>query len=270
MRYDRAVMNARGLLLALVSVAGAVACEQDLTDRPAGRYTGTFRPPPGGGGGGGDDDAGPGDDGGVTGRNVEGRVVAIDDLGRLPDRATGVPERQVGGFDTAGAVVTTISGADGAFLLESLSRSDPIVLSVSGEPPSYVLLRASAASSAIAPVVDFSFLEEVALTQAIELGDVAGHALLWLVDSRGTPAPGLTAEVVSVSPVQGPFFGTGDPVQIAADGPTDAEGLVVFLNAVPGDLELEVFRPEDSATVVPVTVPIEDGVVTFVLIEIDL
>ena len=259
-------------LLVLVAAVWLVfaGCEQDLQQRPTQRYEGNFRMPPAGGGGGGAGDAGVDTDGGISGRNVEGRVVAIEDLSEAPSRALGLPDRQVGGYDTEGSLVTTTSGANGAFLLESLQRTDPIYLSVSGDPPSFVSLAAARADGAIAPVIAFEFLAEAALTQAVELGVAVGHAFVWIEDVRGRPVSGLTAEVVSEWPVQGPFYATADPSQLSATGPTGAQGLVVLLNAVPGDLELSLFRAEDMTTTATITIPIADGVVTFTEFEVGL
>lgn len=248
-------------MLLSLALLGA-GCEQDLEDRPPGTFSGSFRPPPGGGGVA-VDDAGPGDDAGVVTRVVEGRVVAIEDLGDAPDRAPPAPDRQVAGFDPSGVLVTALSALDGSFTLGGLARTDPLIVSASGDPPSFVVIDLGRSDPVIVPVIDVATIDEIAASVTTSPGDVTGHVLLWLEDGRGEPVRGLTVEVVSASPFEGPFYGTSDPTQLTASPPTGTEGLVVLLNAVAADVELSVFRAEAPDVTELVTLPVEAGVVTF-------
>ena len=86
---------------------------------------------------------------------------------------------------------------------------------------------------------------------------------MWVLNSRAVPERGIVAEVVSVAPVAGPFYGTGDRALVTGAPPTDSHGLVVLLNAVPGDIELSLFRLDDPAVTERLTVPTGLDVVTF-------
>lgn len=265
-------MTARIAAVLVAALSGTLGCGQEVQDRPGGSVRGSFRAPPAsGGGGGGDEDAGvPGDGGVVETRTVDGRVVELSDLGDRLGSARGVPERQVGGYDPDGDLLTTVSAEDGTFRLEGLSRSTPLILSASGDPPSFIVLEAGRLDAALLPVIDAAMLQEVAASVSSSPAEVTGHAFVWLEDGRGEPARGLGVEVVSAAPLEGPFYGTTDPTQLTGVPPTDEEGLVVFLNAVAGTLRLSLFRLDAPAVTEAVSLPIEAGVVTFYEVTTDL
>lgn len=248
-------------VLALASWLVTAACGQDVQDRPSGTYSGSFRAPPVSGGGSGDD-GGVGD-GGVLTRDVFGRVVGVDDLGESVGRFSGVANRRVAGYDPAGDLVAAVSDADGNFGLEGLTRSTPLILSASGDPPSFVVLERSRLDAPRVPVIDAAFLEEVAATVSTAPADVNGHAFLWLEDGGGAPVRGLGVEVLSGPPLEGPFYATTDTTQLTGEPPTDGEALVVLLNVVAGTLELSIFRLDAPAMSETITVPVDAGVVTF-------
>jgi hypothetical protein len=262
MTRTAARIAARIAAVLAAALSGTVGCGQEVQDRPGGAFRGSFRAPPASGGGG-DEDAGVGDGGLVVTRTVEGRVVDIDDLADPPGSAPGVPERQVAGYDPDGDLVTAVSAADGTFRLEGLARSSPLILSASGDPPSFVVLETHRVDDALIPVIDAAMLQEVAASVSTAPAEVTGHAFLWLEDGRGEPALGLGVEVLSAAPLEGPFYGTTDPTQVTTVPPTDAEALVVILNAVAGTLQLSVFRLDAPADTETISLPIEAGVVTF-------